>query len=110
MEGMFRSKFLSTALVLIVGVNLGAWSLAVGTSSPSSISVLVPVTSQALRAQAFSASAAVPTEEVTPISSVVTAPVATTVPAGIVSKGASENRVLATTTAATHTPLPIPQD
>ena len=59
---MFRGTFLSSALVLMVGVNLGAWALSVGTSTPSGISVTVPISSQALRAEALSASAAVPIE------------------------------------------------
>ena len=59
---MFRGTFLSSALVLMVGVNLGAWALSVGTTTPSGVSVTVPISSQALRAQALSASAVVPIE------------------------------------------------
>ena len=61
---MFRAKFLSTALVLMVGVNLGAWALSVGISTPSGVSVSVPISSQALRAQSLAASVAVPIENV----------------------------------------------
>jgi hypothetical protein len=57
---MLRSKFIGTVLVIILGVNIGAWTLSVATtSSPSSLSTTslsVPVSPAAIDAQSQAAS------------------------------------------------------
>ncbi len=54
---MNRSHFIGTILVIILGVNLGAWTLSVATSSGRSFTSLsVPVGAPAIDAQSQAAS------------------------------------------------------
>ncbi len=57
---MLKTKFIPTILVIVLGVNLGAWTLSVATSpNRSSPSISIPIGSPAIDAQAQSASVAV---------------------------------------------------
>ncbi len=54
---MLRSKFIGTVLVIILGVNIGAWTLSVATtSSPSAAPLSVPVSAAAIDARSQAAS------------------------------------------------------
>lgn len=58
---MFKNNFLGTVLVIILGVNVGAWTLSVATSPIHSIaSLAVPITPSALDAQSLPAGADTP--------------------------------------------------
>ena len=53
-----RAPFLPTILVIILGVNLGAWTLSVATAPGTSIAPLsIPVSAQGIDAQSQAASA-----------------------------------------------------
>ena len=54
---MLRSRFIGTVLVIILGVNLGAWTLSIATSSsPTSAMLTVPVSAAAIDARSEAAS------------------------------------------------------
>ena len=60
-NGMKRTHFIGTVLVIVLGVNLGAWTLSVATSPQQSFApVSVPVGAPAIDAQSQTASADVP--------------------------------------------------
>jgi hypothetical protein len=57
---MLRSNFIGTVLVIVLGVNLGAWTLSVATKPGSSMQPLsIPIGAQAMDARSQSASVAV---------------------------------------------------
>ena len=58
--GMMRTNFIGTVLVIVLGVNLGAWTLSVATNPAVPFaSVSVPVGAPAIEAQSQAASAEV---------------------------------------------------
>jgi hypothetical protein len=64
---MLRSKFIGTILVIILGVNIGAWTLSVATTPLSSITaaaVRVPISGSAIDAQSQAASVALTQTEI----------------------------------------------
>jgi hypothetical protein len=55
---MLRSKFIGTVLVIVLGVNLGAWTLSVATNPSAPVtSVSVPISASAIDARSQAASA-----------------------------------------------------
>ena len=88
---MLRTNYIATVLVIILGVNLGAWTLSVATNPASSTTPLsIPVSSNAIDAQSEAASVAVPiaaaqvpaapTDEATPAIPVASSSTSTTTP------------------------------
>ena len=56
---MLRTKFIPTVLVIVLGVNLGAWTLSIATSSSHSTPLLsIPVGAPAINKQSQAASIA----------------------------------------------------
>ena len=56
---MLRSKFIGTVLVIVLGVNIGAWTLSVATAPvplTASTSVQLPISNSAIDAQSQAAS------------------------------------------------------